>query len=68
MSKAKFFAEVTVTDPKSNLPVEVSMFKHQNGGIFGIDSSYITQVLDGETTPTISDPFEPNDIVILLNV
>ena len=68
MSKAKFFSEVIVTDPQSKLPVEVSMFKHENGGIFGIDSSYITQVLDGETTPSVNDPLEPNQIVILKNI
>jgi len=68
MSKARFFVEVTVIDPKSNLPVEVSMFKHQNGGIFGIDSSYITSVLCEEGTPSINDPLEPNDIVILKDI
>jgi len=68
MSKARFFKEITVTDPDSNLPVEVSMFKHEGGGIFGIDSSYIVQVLDEEDTPSVQDPLEPNKIVILEDV
>lgn len=68
MSKATFIEEVVVTDPVSKLPVEVSMFKHENGGIFGIDSSYITQVLGDEGTPSINDPLEPDEIVILKDI
>jgi len=68
MSKATFIKEITIIDPQSRLPVEVSMFKHQNGGIFGIDSSYITSVLCEERTPSINDPLEPNGIVILKDI
>lgn len=46
MSKAKFVTEITVIDPDTNSPVEVSIFKHEEGGMFGIDSSYYTQVCE----------------------
>ena len=60
MKKAQFIIEVVVTDPDSNLPVEVSMFKHENGGIFGIDSSYIVQEFDDDEQAIIPDPFSHN--------
>lgn len=56
MSKAKFVTEVTVIDPDTKLPVEVSIYKHEGGGMFGVDSSYIEQVLDDEE-PSVPDPF-----------
>lgn len=56
MSKAKFVREVTVTDPDTNLPVEISIYKHEGGGMFGIDSSYLDQCLDDDE-PQIPDPF-----------
>jgi hypothetical protein len=56
MSKAKFITEVTVTDPDTNLPVEVAIYKHEGGGMFGVDSSYLDQCVD-EENPKIPDPF-----------
>lgn len=47
--------DITVKDPETNLPVELSIYKHQNGGMFAVDSSYIEQVLE-EDQP-IPDPF-----------
>lgn len=46
MTKAKFVKEVTVIDPDSKLPVEIAIYKHENGGMFGVDSSYILQVAE----------------------
>lgn len=64
MKQAKFVKEITVIDPDSNLPVEISIYKHENGGMFGIDSSYIEQVLMDDSdldNLLILDPFvEPN--------
>jgi len=68
MNKSIFIEEVTVIDPQDKLPVEVSMFKHENGGIFGVDSSYISQVLTDDTTPFVNDPLEPNALVLLKDV
>lgn len=63
MTKAKMFTEITVTDPDTGGEVEVSMFKHENGGIFGIDSSYIDQVLPEEGEISIPDPFISDDLI-----
>lgn len=57
MNKAKFITEVTVIDPDSKGEVEVAMFKHENGGIFGIDSSYIDQVFGDDELVVVLDPF-----------
>lgn len=55
--QAYWVTEITVEDPESRLPVEMSVFKHQGGGMFAIDSSYYEQVL--------GDSEEPNDNVIM---
>ena len=65
IADAKFVKEVTVTDPDSKGEVAMSVFKHENGGMFALDSSYIVQELDEEMDPAIPDPFQPDGIVIL---
>jgi hypothetical protein len=74
MNKAKFVTKVSVQDPdQPSSMVNVSIYKHENGGMFGVDSSYIEQ-LDGvseddDITVVIPDPFEnddPNNININL--
>ena len=65
IADAQFVKEVTVTDPDSKGEVELSVFKHENGGMFALDSSYIVQELDDEIDPAIPDPLQPNGIVIL---
>ncbi len=52
---AKVVTEVTVKDPDTGLSVEVTIFKHSNGGMFGIDSSYIDQIL-GDEQSLVQDP------------
>lgn len=56
--KAKFVKEITVVDPDSKGDVQLSIFKHQNGGMFAIDSSYIEQNFDDDAKVVIPDPFE----------
>lgn len=41
--KSKFVQVVTVTDPDTNLPVEVEIRKLETGGMVGIDASYLEQ-------------------------
>jgi len=59
MQRAKFVKEITVDDPDTGVPIEMEVYKHENGGMFAIDSSYLEQVADkdmnGETI--ITDPF-----------
>ena len=60
MKIAKFVQEVSVIDPESNLEVEIAIYKHSNGGLFGIDSSFIEQELgadfDCDNYAIIPDP------------
>jgi len=70
---ATFVKEVTVIDPDSTWEVELSVFKHSNGGMFAIDSSFIVQEMgdgsdDDDTPLEIQDPFEETGTVILLGV
>lgn len=43
LQHATFVQEITVIDPDTKGEVEISIYKHQNGGMFGIDSSFIEQ-------------------------
>lgn len=57
--KAKFITEVTITDPDSKAPIEISIFKDpESGALFGIDSSFLEQVQD-----EIPSPFNKNSIL-----
>ena len=57
MKKAIYVADITVTDPDTHELIEVSIFKHENGGMFGIDASYIDAIDDGQPTIKIADVF-----------
>lgn len=67
MKQAKFVKEITVIDPDSNLPVDISIYKHENGGMFGIDSSYIEQVLEDDETIISIDPLSMVEITNVPN-
>lgn len=60
---AKFVKEISVIDPDSGSEVHMAVYKHEGGGMFAIDSSFIDQVLseradNGETEYlSIYDPF-----------
>jgi len=56
MNKAKFVKEITVTDPDSKGEVNLSVYKHENGGLFAIDSSFLDQCFKDEIYPVIPDP------------
>lgn len=60
MKTAKYVQQITVIDPDSNLPVELEIYKHSNGGMFAMDSSYLEQTHDDDTYPIIPDPFGEN--------
>lgn len=80
VAKAYAFAAVTVTDPLTGLPVDVTMYLHPNGGVFGIDASFfenggdfqLANPNDDDSDPIVFDPFENctgrrNDIKIRLS-
>ena len=70
MNTAKFVKEIMVTDPDTKGDVSLSLFKHQNNGMFAIDSSYLDQCTDDGNFTIIPDPFGEgrNDEVILAGV
>jgi hypothetical protein len=65
--KAKFVKEVVVDDPDTRGEVHLAVYKHENGGMFAIDSSYIEQVLDPEDDGPMSipDPFDRDGLQTL---
>jgi hypothetical protein len=66
--KAKFVREITVIDPDTLGEVQVAIYKHDNGGMFGIDSSYADQVLDENDSMEMcmADPFEHSKNIVIL--
>jgi len=71
--EAKFVKEITVIDPDSKGEVQLAVYKHENGGMFAIDASYLEQVafdqdLDDDQAVMITDPFsdcnEPDGVFL----
>ena len=63
MRKAIFIEEIVIYDPDTNAPVHVAMYKHENGGLFGIDSSFVVDAL-GEDEPAY-DPFDGENVLLI---
>ena len=61
MKKAKFVKEISVTDPDTKGDVTIAIYKHENGGMFAMDSSWLDQACDGDSYPVIPDPFADSD-------
>lgn len=57
MKIAKFVTEVKIIDPETGGVVEVSIYKHPCGGVFGVDSSYLEQVFEDDEDISIPDIF-----------
>jgi hypothetical protein len=62
-NRAKFVEEIVVKDPDTGSLIEMEVYKHENGGMFAIDSSFLDQVApDNESEQTmIMDPFSHDD-------
>ena len=59
MKSAKYITEITVTDPHTNAPVEVAIYKDmQSGGMFGVDASFIL------TDEPVYEPFDGHEVVL----
>ena len=58
VTTSEFIEEITVkTDsPIGELDVELSLFKSEGGGLFGVESSYIDNVLEGNCIQSPIDP------------
>lgn len=48
LNKADYVGESTTIDPDTGNEITIAIFKHQNGGMFAIDSSYLEQCFDTE--------------------
>ena len=68
--EAQFSEEITVIDPLTKGEVQLSVFKHPNGGMFAMDSSYLEQEFEDDVEPLIPDPFskDDNSVIILKGV
>jgi hypothetical protein len=53
MINTKQISEITLIDPDTNLPVEVTILKLETGGIIGIDSSFLSN-----TDEPVYSPFD----------
>ena len=51
MRKAKLVREITVIDPDTNGEVNLTVYKHENGGMFAMDSSFLDQCTDEDSYP-----------------
>lgn len=58
MNEAKFVTQVIVVDPDTKGTVQLDVYKHENGGMFAMDSSFLEQNFEDDTDPVIADPFE----------
>lgn len=59
---AHYITEVTVTDPDSNAPVEVAVYKDPvSGGMFAVDSSFLLTLSDDD--PVI-EPFNGREVLL----
>jgi hypothetical protein len=66
---SEFVGEVTVTDPDTQADVTLEVYKHENGGMFAVDSSFLAQEFEEDETPVLPDPFgKINDTVELITI
>ena len=56
-TKAKYVEEIVVTDPDTGGLVELDVFKHESGGMFAVDASFLDQCYEDDENPLILDPF-----------
>jgi hypothetical protein len=59
--KAAFVKEIEVVDPVDSTLQTLTIFKHPNGAMFAIDSSFIDQCLDEDEKIIIPDPYSDNN-------
>jgi hypothetical protein len=70
MNIAKWVTKITVIDPDTKGEVELEVYKHPNGGILALDSSFLEQCTDDDEYPIIPDPFHQSgelDMLLVLS-
>ena len=69
LNTAKFVEEITVTDPDTQAPIEMDVFKHvQSDGMFAVDASYFDQCFGDDEPLIIPDPLNKGMEVKLLGL
>ena len=66
-SSSNFEQEIEDIDPDSKMPVSLSVFKHEGGGMFAVDSSYIEQCFQDDEDVIIPDPLNSKGDMVVLN-
>ena len=65
-TKAYFVKEITVQDPDTGGNVQLEVYKHENGGMFAMDASYLENKED-DGNMVMNDPFKGElDVSIVL--
>ena len=66
IATAKYVKDIVIQDPDTGGDVDVTIFKHEGGGLFGIDSSYLDQVAreDDLGNEYINDPFDGHQLIL----
>ena len=69
MNKARYIKEITTKDPDTDGRVDLAIYKHENGGMFAMDVSFLEQheIVDDNDNPIIQDPFNEKGYVILID-
>ena len=62
MELVKFVEQIMVIDPDTKGEVDLTVFKHSNGGMFAIDSSFLEQCFGDDEDIIIPDLFSNNDV------
>jgi hypothetical protein len=59
--RAKFVKEITVKDPDTHGTVHMEVYKHENGGMFAIDSSFLDQSAPEEGDEEDTTGYDPSN-------
>ena len=59
--------ETIIKDPDTGGDISISIYKHHNGGMFGVDSSYLEQTTDVDNYPVVLDVFNRGGNVMLMD-
>ena len=60
--RVKQITEITVIDPDSQLEVQVTIFKEEGGGMFGVDSSFLANTDDPVYSPFSGEELNEDDL------
>lgn len=66
LSCARYVTELSFTDPRTGVVTQMEVYRHENGGMFAVDSSFIEQMdTDDSDVNFIPDIFNDGADVLL---